>query len=427
MQKLLCFLVAVMFLAGCCLAAQDLQVTDVDGESWISHLARDFDETSMGKTGRLGPAPGVPSDDSPRGKSGTALVLGPGTVVLHGSDLYRLNCQGCHGESGLGAPPEINSLINPVRATSVALIVERMKKVGMDTSPANAAEMAQQSRAALLLRLHEGGQDMPSFHHLSEPEIHALLGYLKQLAGVPGAESERATLQESHIRVGEHIAKSTCHICHAAAGSNPSPQELMEGAIPPLNTLTARVSLPEFVRKVTEGAPVLMGIPPLLCRGRMPVFGYLTQDEAQDVYLYLTLHPPPTSATAMALVSSGGPSSPGGRLPVTNSFSSSAVSAVSEGDVPSVSLVRLAFYPAVLFVFLGSVVVTCLPMAAKAHHQNEICRVPSGTPVEHHSATVAAGIGIQAPFVRSDGTSTGEINYCALSTTVTEGCDEHHC
>jgi hypothetical protein len=59
-----------------------------------------------------------------------------------------------------------NQLRNPVRATSTAIVMERMKKVGMDVSPANAAEMAQQSRTALLLRLHEGSENMPPFPNL---------------------------------------------------------------------------------------------------------------------------------------------------------------------------------------------------------------------------------------------------------------------
>jgi hypothetical protein len=71
---------------------------------------------------------------------------------------------------------------------------------------------------------------------------------------------------------------------------------LLRGAIPPLSTLTTRTSLPEFIRKVTYGAPVIMGAPPFSYRdsyrGRMPVFRFLTEDEAADAYLYLTLYPP---------------------------------------------------------------------------------------------------------------------------------------
>jgi hypothetical protein len=43
---------------------------------------------------------------------------------------------------------------------------------------------------------------------------------------------------------------------------------------------------------VTHGAPILMGTPPMLYRGRMPVFYYLSEQEAADVYLYLTTYPP---------------------------------------------------------------------------------------------------------------------------------------
>ena len=83
--------------------------------------------------------------------------------TLHGADLYRLNCQGCHGEEGLGDPPEINSVIDPVRSTSVSLIVARMKKSGMDMSSAAAAEMARQSQSALLDRLHTAARTCPHF------------------------------------------------------------------------------------------------------------------------------------------------------------------------------------------------------------------------------------------------------------------------
>ena len=56
-----------------------------------------------------------------------------------------------------------------------------MKTIGMDMSRADAAELANQSKAALLQRLHKGGTDMPPFPHLSEPEVRAILSYLKQL------------------------------------------------------------------------------------------------------------------------------------------------------------------------------------------------------------------------------------------------------
>ncbi len=299
------------------LGKQNVAVSAVSGESWLAHLNRSFNETSMGKTGRLGPPAPQPGETASPWQPDLAPNVASHTLTLHGSDLYRLNCQGCHGESGQGAPPEINSVINPVRATSVALVMERMKTTGMDISRADAAKLAQQSNSALLHRLHNGGENMPPFPHLNEAEIRSLFAYLKQLAGVPGAEGEQIAVQESPIRVGEHIVKSTCHTCHSAAGPDPDAQQLWDGAIPPLSVLTTRKSRPEFIRKVTHGAPILMGAQPTLYRGRMPVFYYLSEDEAADVYLYLTLYPPSDSAssdTTIAL-SQQGPAGGGGTPP----------------------------------------------------------------------------------------------------------------
>jgi mono/diheme cytochrome c family protein len=218
-------------------------------------------------------------------------------VTLHGSDLYRMNCRGCHGEQGQGAPPEINSVINPVRATSAAAVMERMKTAGMEISRTDAAKLAQQSQGMLLDRLHHGGQDMPAFPHLGDAEVNSLVAYLRGLAGIRGAQQQQVAVREPRVRVGEYIVKSTCHICHNSAGPNPTPQQLYEGTIPPLNTLALRTSRSEFIRKVTHGAPVVMGGPPQLFRGRMPVFYYLSEAEAADVYLYLTCYPPNPWAT----------------------------------------------------------------------------------------------------------------------------------
>jgi hypothetical protein len=172
-----------------------------------------------------------------------------------------------------------------------------MKKLGMEMTRRQIAELANQSRGALLSRLHDGGRDMPSFGHLNELEIGSLLAYLNQLADVPGASKDGAgskgtAIRESPIRIGELIVKSTCHLCHAATGKNPTPAEMFAGAIPPLSAIPTRVDQAQLVRKVTRGATVLMGSPASPYRGRMPVFNYLTEDEAADVYKYLTQYPP---------------------------------------------------------------------------------------------------------------------------------------
>jgi mono/diheme cytochrome c family protein len=294
----------------------------VTGESWLQHLHRPFNETSMDKTGALGPAMAESAQGS-RNAGRPTVVFVTQSVTLHGSDLYRLNCQGCHGENGQGAPPEINSVIDPVRATSVTLVMQRMKNTGMDISRTDAEQLAQQARAALLQRLRQGGESMPPFPHLNEAETKALVTYLEQLAGVPGAEHQKATVRESSVRVGEHILKSTCHTCHGAVGDNPTPEQILNGAIPPLETLPLRVGEAQFIRKVTHGAPILMGEPAMLYRGRMPVFYYLSAEEAADVYLYLTLYPPRQSAQTTPVVAllqqdriaGGGDNPPGGLEP----------------------------------------------------------------------------------------------------------------
>lgn len=296
-MRLTIFLVLTGVVFGQTARTKEPAVTPVQGESWINHLNRPFNQTAMGKTGRLGPPPPVPRTKAPPLPTLTA-GYGSQTKLLHGSDLYRLNCYGCHRENGLGAPPEINSVINPVRSTSTAVIMEQMKERGkrlgmeMNISRADADALAKQSHDAIIQRLHKGGQDMPPFPQLSEAEIRTLEAYLRALAAVPGAEKAQRTVPETPARVGELIVKATCHICHSATGQNPTPEQLIAGAIPPLSALTNRTSMQDFVRKVTRGATITMGRDPAPYRGRMPVFDYLSEEEAADAYLYLTLYPP---------------------------------------------------------------------------------------------------------------------------------------
>jgi mono/diheme cytochrome c family protein len=236
----------------------------------------------MGRSSaQLGPSPS---------QSTSPIQVGPlaPAVTLKGADLYRLKCQACHGASGEGAPPEINSIINPVRATSATLILARMKKNGAAMSRKDAMALASQSETALLDRLRKGGTNMPN-PGLSEAEIRVLVPYLNQLAGLP---AKQISIQETAVQVGEHLVKSTCHICHAAVGPNPTPQQIGAGVIPPLSMLTSRTSLEQFVRKVTQGASVPIGQLSLPARGRMPVFNYISESEAAAAFIYLHTYPP---------------------------------------------------------------------------------------------------------------------------------------
>jgi Cytochrome C oxidase, cbb3-type, subunit III len=122
----------------------DISVTAVTGESWIRHLHKSFGDTSMGRTWNLGPAPADPAKDVTSWQLDLPASFPAPVITLHGSDLYRMTCQGCHKESGQGAPPEINSVIDPVRATSVAVTTARMKASGREMSPAEIAAMAKE-------------------------------------------------------------------------------------------------------------------------------------------------------------------------------------------------------------------------------------------------------------------------------------------
>jgi mono/diheme cytochrome c family protein len=296
LKGLLAIFIVASSLWGQSAGTKDPTVTPVSGESWLSHLHRSFNVTSMGKTWDMGPSVPKPGEQSHPWQPELTPGFAANAATLHGSDLYRLNCQGCHGAKGAGTPPEINSVIGPVQATSVAVIMERTKKTGQDMSRADAAALAKQATVLLLDRFQKGGQTMPPFPQLNEAEVRSIVAYLEQLSNVPGAEKNQIAVRESPYRVGEQIVKSTCHICHSAAGPDPTPQQLMQGAIPPLSTLTTRTNLSDFIRKVTSGAPITMGAAPYSYRdsyrGRMPVFRYLTEDEAADAYLYLTLYPP---------------------------------------------------------------------------------------------------------------------------------------
>src|SRR4029077_16740060 len=100
--------------------------------SWLKHLHRSFDETSMGRTWDVGPSAPMAEEEAAHWQPQLTRGLATNFVTLHCADLYRLNCQGCHGASGACTPPEINSIINPVRATSVTVIMERTRKTGLE-------------------------------------------------------------------------------------------------------------------------------------------------------------------------------------------------------------------------------------------------------------------------------------------------------
>jgi hypothetical protein len=152
-----------MFMLVALLApVQGQTITPVQGASWLTHIHRSFDQTSMGKsTGIYGPKAPMPGDWPPRAQVTPGTNLAGQRTTMNGEDLYRLKCRPCHGLFGVGAAPEIHSVIDPVRATSARLYVERMRKLGVDIDVNNATALAKQARLTLFDRLHKGGTDMP--------------------------------------------------------------------------------------------------------------------------------------------------------------------------------------------------------------------------------------------------------------------------
>jgi mono/diheme cytochrome c family protein len=270
-------------------AANDLTVTPVDGPGWLTRLGVTLSQTSLGRgSGRYGP---------PERTAVPSPSLGvPAHVALTGADLYRFNCQACHGLEGRGAPPEIKSAVDSVRGVPLDLLRAQMKAQHQPPGEAEARARPERVRAAILTRVHNGGQRMPSREHLSDGELDLLFGYLGVLAASPKAGRVKHETV-SWARVGQHVVKGTCHICHDAVGPRPSDAAMVQGKIPSLQSLLVSQSVAEFVTKARSGAPVQLSELGMLHRGRMPAFYYLRDEEIAAAYVYLATYPP-AGATA---------------------------------------------------------------------------------------------------------------------------------
>ncbi len=295
------------------IAAVTATLTAVSGPSWLQHLGIDLDDTHLGKMGGDGPPPTNLREPTPPEDAEEAGA--PFTV--EGRDIYRFSCQSCHGPGGRGAPPEINSLLDPVRATSAALLEARQRKQGRRLPPDMARQLAADADKSLRDRIANGGKKMPAFPQLSENEVAALIEYLRALAGVPRAEPPAPPLKLSAAHVGEIIVKGTCHVCHPATGSSPSHMMMyMHGVIPSLASVAEQRTAAAVVAKVREGRMTMMGGGEGMMgsegmmgggmrggrmmrgrgmmgrMGRMPIFVYLSDEEVRAAYLFLSEYTP---------------------------------------------------------------------------------------------------------------------------------------
>lgn len=240
------------------------------GPSWLAKLGRNFDQSSLGRVGALGPNEQDPELAAQAPADGGWLRNG---FEVRGADLFRYTCRSCHGAAGRGMPPEILPLVPLVRATSA----DWQKQQGE-----GAAGRAQLAAKLLEHQIEKGGRSMPGFNFLSPEESEALLGYLEHFAGIadPKHGDHRLTLPVD--RVGEIIVKGTCQTCHDASSVTKRPAE---GGIPPLAGMTASRPVDLFVAGARHRGQHGLN-------GKGPEVTYLRDAELQAAYFYLTAYPP---------------------------------------------------------------------------------------------------------------------------------------
>ena len=262
-------------------------VGPVSGPSLLTKLKAGVDLTVLGRLGMQGVIPaeveGLFERPDLRGKE-PGWWLGDG-FSLSGADFYRLNCRSCHGVAAQGLGPVIPALLEPVKASSADFVKERMKERGRPIPDELAEKLAQRAKLSLRHRLQKGGLVMPPFSHLEGEEVDAVLEFLAAIAGV-SKDGAPLRVHQSAARVGEHIVKSTCLVCHDATGGRYR-SAVADQVIPALEEIPKAYSAQEFIRKVRAGSPT-HGNP----RGRMPRFTYLTEEELSAAYVYLLAYPP---------------------------------------------------------------------------------------------------------------------------------------
>lgn len=265
--------------------ASTVAITPVQGPSTLHHLGLTIEQSSMGWAGQWSPPAAA-------AESGARSEPAGGPFELAGADLYRISCRACHKADGTGAPPEINSILGPVRSASVQWMTADMKARGRDLGAGFIKQLTTATEADLRTRLRQGGHNMPSFEQISEQEYAVLRPYLDKLAGVPATRPEGRTIVEPADRVGELVVKGTCHICHDATQPNQQPTTVLSGVIPALASFPSGKTGGDFVHKVKAGAQIPLSVGGVMSRGRMPVFDYLTEPEVAAAYSYLMTYRP---------------------------------------------------------------------------------------------------------------------------------------
>lgn len=255
---------------GTALAATP-DATPATGPSWLDKLGRNFDKSSLGRVGALGPNEQDPELAAPAPKDGSWLRKG---FEVRGADLFRFTCRSCHGAGGRGMAPEILPLVDLVTATSA---------VWQEQHGEGAADRAKLAEKLLQHQITSGGRSMPGFDFLAVEESEVLLGYLERLATVPDPKHVDRSLQIPVDRVGELIVKGTCQTCHEASPT--TGRRPMESTIPPLSGMTASHSARAFVPGSRHRGQAAL-------KGKGPEVTYLRDHELEAAYFYLIAYPP---------------------------------------------------------------------------------------------------------------------------------------
>jgi mono/diheme cytochrome c family protein len=275
------------------------------GPSCIKHLGLTVSQTRLGQMGGTGALPVNPhgnpqaSSGTPGGAANLNLVMQrflstfrsspekAGAILnekfpVSGADLYRWNCQACHGPDGQGAPPEINSVLGPVQGTSAVMTRKRLEARGLDVDDDMIQQVTELAEASLRDRFQHGGKNMPSFEYLRADEVEALFGYLEKLASVPPTKRDGLLVPESAAGVGEHIVRGTCHVCHDATGPGSGHTAMTQGTIPSLASIPREHSLSGVVHQVQYGSSSTMK---MTGGDVMPAYPYFTEEEIAALYL----------------------------------------------------------------------------------------------------------------------------------------------
>jgi len=160
--------------------------------------------------------------------------------LISGRDLFRLNCSGCHGENRAGNPPAFPSLIEIDRKMTQRDIIDQIKA---------------------------GKNIMPSFSHLSEVQIDAIVEFVYS--------GEEKMMVENIRNPGEMLVQSNCVRCHRLTASDPRPADARWMEPAHLSGVDNRFSFADFSAIVENG------------RCYMPSFSHFDEAEKEKIYQFL--------------------------------------------------------------------------------------------------------------------------------------------